>query len=47
MKKKGMKMVLLMDGRRGKMKGKTGFFSSLSPCKQQIFQVYEGNSSEY
>ena len=33
MKKKGMKMVLLMDGRRGKMKEKRGFLSILSPCK--------------
>ena len=35
-----------MSERRGKMKGKMGFLSSLSPYKQQIFQVYEGNSSE-
>ena len=37
--RKGMKMRLFMNGRRGKMKGKMGFFISLSPCKQHIFEI--------
>ena len=39
-------MGLFMSERRGKMKGKNGFFQQSSLGKQQIFQVYEGNNSE-